>query len=276
MFLKRLVVLILANIIFVGGLSAHEMWLEPLDYTRTTNQRILAHEKVGQDFKGNEYSYLSSSYVSLEFTVNNQTKAVEARLGDIPAVSVLPQQQGLAILSAETTSSSLVYEKMGAFESFVKSKGLDWVLKAHKKRGLPKNNFSEVYRRYAKSLVKVGHGKGNDKALGLDFEWVMETNPYTSSSKDKINAQLLWKGKVFPNAHVSVFNRKGQSLVKTDLLTDKDGRVVIPRAHGGSFLINAVQMIEPSKELVEQTGAVWESLWASMTYYLEPELNIGQ
>jgi len=56
--------------------------------------------------------------------------------------------------------------------------------------------------------------------------------------------------------------------IRTSLSTDEHGRVEIPQANGGAFLINAVQMIEPSEKVRNETGAVWESLWASVTYEL--------
>ena len=116
-----------------------------------------------------------------------------------------------------------------------------------------------------KSLVKVGHGKGQDKVFGLPFEWVVETNPYTTSSSN-ITARLLWQGKAFSNAHVSIFNKIDNQLIKTELTTDKEGRIAIPRAKGGVFLINAVNMVEPSEKVKVDTSAVWESIWTSLTY----------
>ena len=186
----------------------------------------------------------------------------------MPAISELVEKEGLAILSAVTTPSTVTYETWEKFSNFIKSKELDWVFYAHKKRNLPEENFAESYRRYAKSLIKVGHGKGNDRALGLLFEWVLITNPYTSK-EGAIKAQLLWQGKPHTNAHVSIFNRIGDELIKSHLTTDSQGRVEIPRAKGGKFLINAVQMLEATKEMTKDNGAVWDSRWASITYELE-------
>ncbi len=266
-FFSILILVILSSQIF-----AHEFWLEPINFEIKVNEKLRAHEKVGQDFKGNKYSYLKSSYVSLNLTLGGQTHATHSRLGDLPAVNELVKEEGLAILSAVTTPSTLTYETWDKFANFVKSKGLDWVIEAHKKRKLPEKNFSESYRRYGKALVKVGHGKGKDRALGLLFEWVVETNPYTTDSGN-IKAQLLWKGKPHANAHVSVFNRIGDELIKTHLTTDSQGRVEIPRAKGGKFMINAVQMIEASEDIAKEDGAVWDSRWASVTYELKPIIH---
>lgn len=256
--------------ILVSQLSAHEFWLEPINFKIKVNEELQAHEKVGQDFKGNTYAYLESSYKSLNLTIGDKKRAVKSRLGDLPAVNMLVEEEGLAILSAVTTPSDITYETWGKFSSFIKSKGLDWVFDAHKKRNLPTKNFVESYRRYAKSLIKVGNGEGNDKVLGLTFEWVLETNPYTSTT-GSIKAQLLWEGKPHANAHVSVFNRMGGKLIKSELMTDELGGVEIPRAGGGQFLINAVNMIEAPIKMATQRSAVWESRWASITYYLDPK-----
>jgi uncharacterized GH25 family protein len=255
---------------------SHEFWLEPINYHVEVGKPIKVHEKVGQDFKGNKYVYLPSSYQFLKLTLNDKTVAVKSKLGDLPAVNEVVEGEGLLILSAETTPLDVSYEKWEKFESFIKNKGLDWVLEKHKARKLPEKNFVESYRRFAKTLVKLGHGKGNDRALGLGFEWVVETNPYTTKD-NPIKIQLLWKGKPHPHAHVGVFNRyyksdtkTGQSeLIKTELITDAEGRVEIPRAKGGQFLINAVQMIEAPEDMAKSKNAVWETHWASVTYELD-------
>ncbi len=272
--LQRIVsalILITFFIAMSSQLTAHEFWLEPINFSIKVNEKIRAHEKVGQDFKGNQYAYLSTSYKSLGLTFaakkQNETRAVKSRLGDLPAVSELAEVEGLAILSAQTTPSEVTYETWEKFSNFINNKHLQWVINEHKKRNLPEKNFTESYRRYAKSLVKVGHGKGTDRALGMLFEWVVETNPYTSKG-ESIKAQLIWDGKPHANAYVSVFNRVGDALIKSDLSTDAEGRVEIPRAKGGMFLINAVQILEATKEMTEATGVVWDSRWASVTYAL--------
>lgn len=255
-------------LILSSQLVAHEFWLEPINFKINVNEKLRAHEKVGQDFKGNKYAYLNTSYKSLDVTIGETTRAIKSRLGDLPAISEMIEEEGLAILSAVTTPSTVTYETWEKFSNFINNKKLEWVFDAHKQRNLPEKNFDETYRRYGKSLVKVGHGKGSDRKLGLLFEWVLETNPYASMKKS-IKARLFWKGIPHKNAHVSVFNRLGNELIKTYLTTDSEGRVEIPRAKGGKFLINAVQMIEATEEITKDNGAVWDSRWASMTYELD-------
>jgi len=252
-------------LILSSNVTAHEFWFEPLSFKISADKKLKVHEKVGQDFKGNEYVYLESSYKFLNITEAEKTKSVKSRLGDLPAISEDVSNSGLVIISAETTPSEVTYESWGKFSSFIKKQGLDWVLEKHKARNLPEKNFVESYRRFSKSLIKVDDGKGEDRALGLDFEWVLEDNPYTTD-KDSVSAKLLWRGQPHPKSLVTVFNKVGERLIKSKLLTNEEGKVVIPRGEGGVFLINSVQMTEASKEMVEERSAVWDSHWASMTF----------
>ena len=256
--------------------NAHEMWIEPLNFTVKLDKKVFADEKVGQNFKGNSYSYLASSYDRFDITEAGKTRPIKSRLGDKPALQETVSKDGLLILSAISSGSELVYDTQQKFETFIKSERLDWVFEEHKKRGLPAKGFKEIFIRYPKSLVKVGTGKGKDKRLDLPFEWVLETNPYTSDKA--IKAKLYWQGKELANSPVNVFNRsktdkKSKDMIKTELLTDAKGRIEIPRARGGLFLINSVKMIEPSKNTSLKTDAVWESHWASMTYEIINQID---
>lgn len=249
--------------------KAHEMWIQALSFSVKLGDKILANEMVGQNFKGNQYAYLDSSYKSLNISVGSRTSAVKSRLGDLPAIQEASLEGGLHIITAETIPSVLTYETPEKFAEFIKADGLEWVFAAHKKRGLAEKGFNEVYRRNSKALIKVGHGKGQDRAFGLPLEWVVETNPYTTQGN--ITAMLLWQGKPAVHMPVKVFNKPKHDssdavLLITRLRTDAEGRVEIPRGKGGLFLLNSVKMIEPDASTVRQTKAVWESIWGSLSY----------
>ena len=272
----KIIAIVLCLLFLSLKLNAHEYWFEPLDFEIKVSDKLRAHEKVGSNFKGNEYAYLATSYESFNITIGDETRPIKSRLGDLPAVNEVIDKEGLLILSAVTTPSDLTYKTKEKFESFLVNQGLGWVKERHLKRGLPEKGFKEIYLRYPKSVVKVGSGKGHDKEMGLVLEWVLDTNPYTETS-GPIKGHLLWRGKPLANKRVNVFNRiysdgtnilANTTLVETHLSTDDKGAVEVPRGKGGLFLISAVHMIEPSKKTATETGAVWESLWASTTYRL--------
>ena len=258
--------LVLLSIIMAQAVSAHEFWLEPLDFEVESGSKIAAHIKVGQMLDGDTYSYYPTNFDRFDVTVGETTKPVKGRFAQSPAVEQITEETGLHVLSYVSKPSRLRYEKREVFESFLKAEGIEWVLEAHKKRGLPELDFTEMYKRFAKTLIKVGDGAGEDHEMGMLLEWVVETNPYTTENLEAVTAQLLYQGKPFEGSHVVVFTKLNDEVTRQTFTTDKEGRVTIPVAKGGLFLVNAVHMIEPTKEQAGGRDAEWMSLWASTTY----------
>jgi len=195
--------------LFSTNLHAHEMWIEPIKYAVKSGEGILAHETIGQNFKGNTYAYIDDSFETLNISVNDTTIKVKSRLGDLPAIQEKTNQEGLHVIYAATTPSIIKYSTPEKFKNFVDNEGLDWVLSAHKKR-----------------------------------------NIFNKKTRDTPSAEVI----------------------KTQLKTDAEGRIEIPKAKGGLFLINSVKMIEPSADIVKRSDAVWESIWASLSYEILPNI----
>lgn len=259
--------LLCGGIIFLmSQAAAHEFWIEPHDFTLTPRENLIADIKVGQMLSGADQFFIPNEFESFELIQNGKKRPIQSRTGDLPAVDEHSLQDGLAILAYASTNRSLRYSDTEKFHKFLKNEGIEWVKEAHEKRGLPATGFLELYRRYGKSLVKVGNGEGSDKALGLPFELVVETNPYLHQNK-AVGVQLLWQGKPFPGAQVSMFSKTEDGVKHSLHTTDQYGRMTIPQPDkAGMVMLNAVHMIEPDKTTAEKTGAVWVSLWASTSY----------
>ena len=263
---------ILLSIIMAQAVSAHEFWLEPLSFEVEEDSNIQAHIKVGQMMDGDTYAFYPNNFERFDITVGENTSSLKARFAQSPAVDQPTKESGLHILTYQSKPSKLRYEKREKFESFLKNEGIEWVLKEHERRGLPELDFTELYKRFAKSLVKVGDGAGQDRAMGLPIEWVVETNPYTTKYLEAVTAQLLYLGKPFAGSHVVVFTKLGDEVTRQTLTTDEDGRVNIPVGKGGVFLVNAVHMIDPVDQQTGVIKAAWMSLWASTTYEISSRL----
>ncbi len=245
------------------GAWAHEFWIEPVDFSIPAGGKLQARVRVGQEMKGNSLPLSPQSFEQFDVTSGDVTRPVYSRIGDDPAVNEPLEDDGLVILSCVSTDSQITYSEAGKFENFLAYEGIDWVLEEHRRRQLPAQGFSEGFQRFAKSLVQVGGGAGKDRPLGLLFELVAETNPYTAPDSD-IVVQLLWQGEPFGNAQINVFRRLAGVVERTAVTTDVTGHASIPRGLGaGVYLLNAVHMIEPPPS---DDDIVWKSLWASMTF----------
>ncbi|MEE9453775.1 MAG: DUF4198 domain-containing protein [Paracoccaceae bacterium] len=246
---------------------AHEFWLQAQDYTLETGQKLRVEIRVGQDFKGNEYSFNPEQFTEFALTDGHGKTPVEGRIGDMPAVEIIPENDGLIVLNHFSTSQRLIYQDAEKFEDFLESKGLDWVLAKHRERGLPAVGFKEGYTRFAKSLIAVNGGAGQDAATGMHFELVALANPYTDDMTDGLPVQLLWQGQGLADIQIDIFHKSDSiETTKIHVKTDAEGRAVIPVHMPGEYLVNAVHMIIPFAEDIERTGTVWHSLWASLTF----------
>ncbi len=243
--------------------SGHEFWLEPLAYRVSPNARIEARARNGEDFEGVEYSYSPRGYARSGIIAGGAEGPIPGDSGQCPAVQVAPLAEGLNVLYHASAASRIVYPDMAKFEKFLRGKRLEAALEIHRAKGFPTEKISESYYRFVKALVAVGDGAGADRAVGLPFELVAETNPYTE--RTDITYRLLWQGEPDANAPVFFFLKQGEEVEKTELMTDAEGRVTIPRVPG-EYMINAVRIVEAAPPDQERMNAVWTTLWAASTY----------
>ncbi|QHQ36408.1 DUF4198 domain-containing protein [Algicella marina] len=245
---------------------AHEFWLEPERYQVPAGASVKVRAINGEDFKGTEYPYNARTYTQSGVVVGGQTLRMHGETGQRPAVQLPAAQEGLNVVFHASPVMKVVYDDFARFEKFLKGKKLEFVLEEHRAKGFPTDRVGESYYRFAKAMVAVGDGAGADKHVGMPFELVAETNPYTESGP--VRFRLLWQGRPDANAPVFVFIRQNGAVKKLWLETDGEGRVEVPR-EAGEYMVNAVRIIEATPALKEQLNTVWTTLWASHVYGVE-------
>lgn len=193
--------------------------------------------------------------------------SVEGTMGDRPAASIPTVDDGLMVLIHATTDTTLAWTEWAKFESFVKHKDAEWVLEAHKARGLSEDDRRELYSRYAKSLISVGTGQGADFETGLLTEIVALENPYTDNVADGIDVRVLYQGAVRAEAQVEVFEKAGDDSVEIfTVQTDTNGKATVPVKPGYRYMLDAVVLREPEAAVAAEKNVQWESLWANLTF----------
>ncbi len=266
--LKSLTLLLVSTLPAVG----HEFWISPLDYQIDAGEAVKADLRVGQSFKGAAFGYIPQNFVRFEFGHDGKLSPLLGRIGDRPAVSVVVSEEGLWVIVHETTDNLLTWDTWEKFVSFVEHKKLAGTLELHAERGLSQEGVKESYRRFAKSLVAVGDGAGEDSEAGLRTEIVAGANPYTDDLSGGLPVRVLFEGAPRAGAQVEVFDRDpGGEVTTFTEMTDPDGRASIPVEPGHEYLLDAVVML-PLYPADETTEPVWQSLWASLTFRV-PDRN---
>jgi uncharacterized GH25 family protein len=249
--------------------SAHEFWIEPDASQIVVGDDFTATLKVGQDLAGSTYSYIPANFERFTITANGATKPVKSRVGDNPALQMEADQLGLHIIAYQSSFETLTYASSEKFEEFLEYEGLDWVLDAHRRRGLPSDGFKEIYTRFAKALVQVGpygfNSSSNDQAVGLPLELVALRSPFEPDRR-QIEVQLLRSGEVLADIQVATFQRNADGTVSRRLTrTNEKGIAEVQIIGDGFVLVSAVHMEALDAEAGEAMP-VWQSLWASLSF----------
>jgi uncharacterized GH25 family protein len=245
------------------AVDAHEFWIATEVDRAADSATIKADLKVGQMFKGESYPYLSERFVTFTDTIRGETHVLSGQEGDIPAISLKTQANGLHVIAHQTVAFRVTYDDWAKFERYLTDEGLDGIAETHRARGLPETGFAERYIRCAKALVQIGPVGADDQDVrtGMPLELVAQDNPFASDT-EAIEVQLFWRGMPAANRQVSIFHDAG-AVARTTTITDADGRALIPLATPGKYMLSAV-FLEP----YDSPPVVWQSHWASLSFDL--------
>ena len=249
-------------------LAAHEFWIEPTDYTVAPDGMIEGFIVNGQDFGGIEVSYFPQRIARFDLILGDVVAPVVARTGDSPALNMAPLGEGLHVAVYQSSGDVVTYDNYAVFARFVEHKDFPGrIHRQHRDRALPEDTFKEAYTRYVKSLIAVGDGAGADRQVGLETELVALTNPYTDDLSGGFRVQAFYQQEPRPDAQIELFDKAPDgAVVVTYYRTDAEGIATLPVTPGHSYLVDAVVLRIPAPDLAEATGAVWESLWAQLTF----------
>ena len=246
---------------------AHEFWLQPDDYTIAPDATLTASIVNGDEFKGQLIPYLPQIFVNFVDVTPEGVLPVPGRPGDRPAVNLPSPPEGLNVLAYEAKDSTVDYKGWDVVQRVVEHKGFDTFYEDHAARGFAEEPFREVYSRYSKALIAVGDGAGSDSRTGLETEIVALTNPYTDDLSDGMTFQLWYGDTPRADARFEIWDRSPDDEVsQTFYRTDAEGIVTVPVEPGHAYMADAVLVREPAPDLAEATGAIWETLWANMTW----------
>ena len=242
--------------------AAHEFWIEPDRHQVEIGDKVTATLKVGQEYEGEVYPYLSARFKSFTLTDETGTRDYEGNQGDRPALSTTLETPGLTVMTYHSTISKLRYTKWATFIKYTTNEGLTGAVEAHKADGLPEMGFREAYSRIAKALVQVGPVRAEDRdaAQGYPLELVAVDHPFDPAI-EAVTVRLLREGKPQEDVQVAIFAKGADGVERSNLRTDAAGEVSVPLTPGTRYLLNAVWLARS-----EEDGLDYESWWASLTF----------
>jgi uncharacterized GH25 family protein len=197
---------------------------------------------------------------------------VYGREGDEPAGTVRIAEAGLLVLGYRSSNTPLSLEA-AKFEEYLREEGLESVIAARARRGESQKPSREVFSRCAKALLSAGGGgkSGYDRNLGFTLELIPERNPYALKTGEELPVRLLYEGKPLEGALVAALPYSTPE-EKVSRRTDRNGRVRLRLPREGVWLVKAVHIVPAAAD----TGADWQSLWASLTFEIPVGSPVGK
>ncbi|MDH3579293.1 MAG: DUF4198 domain-containing protein [Hyphomicrobiales bacterium] len=241
--------------------AAHEFWLAPDDYTPRIGATVQISHRIGQFFKGNSYPFVRDWMQRYVIADAGGERALDGVDGDIPATKIAFARAGLTVVAYYSSADRLTFSSWRKFRDYLALEGLEHIAPLHRQKGKPETGIREIYFRCAKALLQVGGAGGVDRALGLPLELIAERNPYEVEPGETLPVRLLYNGMSLGGITIKLFS-KADPENPHRVLTDAEGRAEISLATPGTYLLNAVHMVEPSAG----EKADWKSYWASLTF----------
>jgi hypothetical protein len=264
--MKKLWVVATLTAIALGGKGmAHEFWIDPTAFVIAPGAGIEAQLRVGTEFEGSAMSYLPRNFTRFDVVTGDQIRPAEGRLGNIPALDMADMAEGLAVVVHETTQSRLTWSEWERFEAFVDHKDLGDIVALQAARGLDQVDVREGYTRFAKSLIAVGDGAGEDRRMGLRTEIVALANPYTDDLGGVFPVQVWLDETPRADEQVELFARAPDGTIAISYhRTDADGIALLPVLPGHVYMADSV-VLEPVTP-VAANDPEWVTLWANLTF----------
>lgn len=243
-------------------LSAHDFWIEPSSFRPAVGSELAIFLRVGQNFRGDPVPRNPRAIEKFVLVAAGDEEPIGGLGGTDPAGLLRVRQAGLQWIAYRSRRTPITLEP-DKFEKYLADEGLESILDARKRRGERMKEGREAFSRSAKALIAVNGetGRSFDRPLGLTLEVIPEKDPLARRNRGLLPLKVLYEGRPLRDCLVVALQRdQPQSTAKAR--TDKEGRVSLKIAARGAWLVKAVHMVVAPPE----TGADWESIWASLTF----------
>ena len=251
-----------AIVLIAAPLSAHDMWIEPSNFTPRAGDIVSVRLLVGQGLLGDPLPRTESLIKQFVFEAPSGRKPIIGHEGGNPAGYLRVENAGLTVIGYHSNPSS-VQETADKFNQYLSEEGLDSIAALRAGRNQTNAGVREMFSRCAKSLVLSGAPAAGqaDRQMGFTLELLAERNPYTLRAGEDLPLRLTYENRPLTGALVIALNRSHPS-EKVTARTAADGRVRLRLAPGGMWMIKAVHMLPAPAG----SNADWSSYWASLTF----------
>ncbi len=240
--------------------TAHEFWIQPATFSVSPGERLDVALRVGDGFDQGVAYPRNPAHMTSFSLIGEKTRSISGKPGADPAGRITIDEDGTLAL-AYTSSESTITLEAERFESYLRTEGLEEIIRLRERRGESQAPGREAFSRCAKSLVRSGEPRSTqDGPVGLELEIVTELDPYQLEPGDRLPVRVLWRGEPLAAAQIRTFVQGNPE--PRVVRTGPDGRAPIELTDSGVWLLSVVHM----ESAQPRTDVDWLSTWSSLTF----------
>lgn len=249
-------------------LSSHEFWLNPGKFIYKRGEKINIRFFVGENFEGENWKGNNQRVQSLKLYYDGVTddlsKYITENAGDSLELTIL--DEGTHLIAFNSTNSFIELEA-AKFNDYLKEDGLNAAIEYRSLHHELDSAGKENYQRCSKTLVQVGSKKSKtfSIAANLPVDIIPMINPYSIKNHDSLKVKILFQNAPLTDALVKIWNRKDNSTVKKEAVTNAKGEIAFPVTTSGKWMISTVKLIRQEPDSAVQ----WQSFWGTLTWGYE-------
>lgn len=241
---------------------SHEFWLQPQKFILQPSEKTNVDVYVGENYKGEKVDASKFTISKMTHYAKNVEEDFINKVSTKDSVSIETEftTEGNHLLAFNNTNK-FIELKADKFNEYLRSEGMDNIIKLRKQQGKEKQAGREFYQRCVKTLFQVG--KINDdtfsKNTGMRLEIIPLQNPYTEK---KITFKILFDNQMVNNALVLAWHHKNGITTMIKQRSNAQGEVKFNIENQGRWMISTVRMIP----IIDTQKADYQSFWGSYTF----------
>ncbi len=255
----------------VSTTSAHDFWLQPIDYWTSPNVITSIELQVGHGpFR--QRSPIRASRISRFEAVSPDGTVVDLhgrlRLGGAADDGDFRlANPGTYVLALQTDDQAQTHLPSIRFNDYLHAEGLTPALEQRTRLHRMDADGSERYSRCAKAIVQVGpSGAATSdqvgRPVGLPLEIVPETNPYAVPRPASLPVHVIYAGRLLAGALVKLTDLKNDASPFEVHRTDRNGRATFSMPRSGTWLLNVIW----TKALPPSAETDFETVFSSLSF----------
>lgn len=265
-------------VLFMSGLPAHahEFWFTPVTAPLVAGDSASLTVRVGQYFEGDVLGFSAPQTVALrQYSASGviDLRQLLPRSSGVPALIVPLPAPGthMVIFNSQPNFISL---PAGTFHAYLHDEGLDFIKDQREAAGNAEKPGRERYRRFVKTLLRVGPGvdalpsaAANPDTTyltrtGQRLEILPMTNPVAMAPGDTLGVRVEFEGKPLEGALLKAWHKRGGQTLIIRAKTAANGSASFDLPYAGPWMISVVHMIPA----VGVKDIDWDSLWGNLSF----------